>query len=104
MNFTDPDGTGHTFPIWGYELGPGAPGNGSNSNGEVGSCIPGELILPNSYSQDATGYNLTLTGAGSVVSLTDKHGTQYTLGAAGGSGTVGAYLIPPPHFTTGAAI
>ena len=96
MNFTDPDGTGHTFPIWGYELGPGAPGSGSNSNGEVGSCIPGELILPNSYSQDATGYNLTLTGAGSVVSLTDKHGTQYTLGAAGGSGTVGAYLIPPP--------
>ncbi len=96
MNFTDPDGTGHTFPVSGYELGPGAPGSGSNPDGEVGSCIPGELISLDSYSQDATGYNLTLTGAGSVVSLTDKHGRQYTLGGPGGSGMVGAWLTPNP--------
>ncbi|MGO9317041.1 MAG: RHS repeat-associated core domain-containing protein [Terracidiphilus sp.] len=83
MAFTDTNGTGHNFSIDGYETN------------NYQACVPGNFYPANSYSGDATGYNLTLnTANGAVVSLTDKHGTQYTLGPGGGSGSVGTTIVP----------
>ncbi len=91
MAFTDPDGTGHSFPVNGYQI---------DSMYQQDTCTPGDaLYLANSYSADATGYNLILNpnltvfpNTSNVVSLTDKHGRQYTLTSGGGSGSIGAYI------------
>jgi len=83
MAFSDSNGTGHSFPIDGYET--------AGSQGYWGTCIPGNFYPANSYSGDATGFNLNLsTVDGSGAKITDKHGTQYTLGPGGGTGSVGA--------------
>jgi YD repeat-containing protein len=93
MAFTDSNGTGHSFPIYGYESYYYDPENNPN-------CKPADDYPANSYSGDATGYNLNISTAdGHVVSLTDKHGTQYTLGSGVTSGDVGATVVSlqPPN-------
>jgi YD repeat-containing protein len=89
MAFTDSNGTGHSFPVYGYLINP--------SNSCMGSGTPVNLnTSTNSFAEDASGYNLIIDpNTGAVDSLTDKHGTKYTLAAgSGGSGSVGAYLNP----------
>jgi RHS repeat-associated protein len=83
MAFTDPDGTGHSFPINGYLYNPldSCMGTGTPAN---------PSIIPNSYSEDASGYHLVIDqNTGAEISLTDKHGTQYTFGPGGGTESIG---------------
>ncbi|MGA2350370.1 MAG: RHS repeat-associated core domain-containing protein [Terracidiphilus sp.] len=90
MNFTDPDGTGHAFRVQGYEWGLLPQG--------LPDCTPftQPMYYPdNSFSQDVSGYNLTLDNSGTVLGLTDKHGKQYTFGAESNTWALPSPPSPP---------
>ena len=70
VTFTDEDGTVHQFPASGLTPATGIPPS---------QCYSGPTNVMNTdvYSEDASGYHLVLNSNGGIVSLTDKHGTNY---------------------------
>ena len=101
MTFTDEDGTAHQFPISGYI-------QNSTTIIPPSACVLGQSatggIPTDAYSEDTAAYHLVLNAAGQVVSLTDKHGTNYIFSTSvNTSNTAFPPSVPPSNVDPGNA-
>ena len=74
LNFRDSDRTSHLFPISGY----------TPATQNKAPCIPNNTYKTTAYSDDESGYFLTMDNSGNPLTMTDKHGRKYVFAGMGG--------------------
>ena len=93
MNFEDANGTSHTFPVTGYEQTQLINGT---LQPNIAPCLQNIQFFPNvTYSDQFSGYQLTLDTAGDIISVIGKDGRRYFFGSIINSGPLGTYYAQP---------